>query len=281
MADSGGYQAFSLGEMARVDDGGITFRYPIDGSTHRFTPESVMNVQSCIGADLIMPLDVCTEYPTTFSKARADMEQTHKWAARSQAVHDRGDQLLYGVVQGSVFPELRAESAEHIASLGFQAMAIGGVSVGESKQEMRSVVRSSVSALPEEAPRHLLGVGHPDDLVASIASGIDTFDCVMPTRVARNGAALTNGGRINLRNAAHSLADTPIDDDCRCYACRQFSRAAIRHFVKSDEILGLHLLTLHNLHFTLDLMRRARLALVEGTFPAFVERFGATYRPER
>ncbi len=279
MSDSGGYQAFSLGELADQDEDGITFRYPVDGSVHRFTPETVTRLQEELGADLVMPLDVCTPYPATVEQATTDMRLTHAWAERARRCKQRQDQLLYGIVQGSVYPDLRQESAIAISELGFDAFAIGGVSVGESKDEMYRAVLTSVEVLPEGRPRHLLGVGHPEDLVATVAHGIDTFDCVMPTRVARNGGALTMSGRMNLRNAVHRTDPSPIDPECRCYACTNFSRSAIRHFVTSDEILGIHLLTLHNLHFVLDLMRRIRHEVADGTYAEFAAHFAESYVP--
>jgi queuine tRNA-ribosyltransferase len=277
MADSGGYQAFSLGDLARLDADGITVQYPLDGSTHRFTPESVVQLQESLGADLVMPLDVCTAYPATREQVERDLNITHRWAERAQAARRRADQALYGIVQGSTFADLRAESARSIAALGFDGYAIGGVSVGEPKAAMLAAMGASVPCLPDAAPRHLLGVGHPEDLVLGVGQGIDTFDCVMPTRVARNAGALTMDGRLNLRNAAYATDARPVEAECTCYACRHFSRGAIRHLVKAGEILGLHLLTLHNLHFTTTLMVRIRTAILSGSFGAFQRDFLAQY----
>jgi queuine tRNA-ribosyltransferase len=226
-----------------------------------------------------MPLDVCTGYPVTRETAASEMRLTHAWAERARLAHARGDQVLYGIVQGSVFADLRGESARAITELGFDAYAIGGVSVGESKTEMWAAVDAAVPELPDAAPRHLLGVGYPEDLVEGVARGIDTFDCVMPTRVARNAGALTDDGRLNLRNAAFARDGRTLVEDCACYACQHFSRGAIRHFVMSEEILGLHLLTLHNLHYILSLMQRIRAAITAGAFAAFRRDFLARYAP--
>jgi queuine tRNA-ribosyltransferase len=277
MTDSGGFQVFSLETKTQVDTDGVTFRSHIDGSVQRFTPESVAAWQMTLGADLVMPLDVCTGYPVTHETAAAEMWLTRAWAERARRAHSRVGQVLYGIVQGSVFPDLRAESARGIAALGFEAYAIGGVSVGETKTEMWSAVDAALPHLPDAAPRHLLGVGYPEDLVEGVARGIDTFDCVMPTRIARNAGALTMDGRINLRNSAFAQDRRPLAEDCTCYACQHFSRGAIRHFTLADEILGLHLLTLHNLHFTLSLMRQLRGAIAAGSFAAFRRDFLARY----
>ncbi|MCE7938464.1 tRNA guanosine(34) transglycosylase Tgt [bacterium] len=277
MTDSGGFQIFSLQGASRVDDDGVTFKSHVDGSMHRFTPESVVALQQTLGADLVMPLDVCTGHPAPRARAAHDMRVTLRWAERARRSHTRPDQWLYGIVQGSVYADLRAESARSTAQLGFPAYAIGGVSVGESKPEMLAAVEAAVPHLPPHAPRHLLGVGHPEDIVEGVARGIDTFDCVMPTRVARTAAALTMDGRINLRNASHVADLRPLDPACGCYACQRFSRGAIRHLFMAGEMLGPHLLTLHNVHFTLDLLRRIRAALESGTFGGFRRDFLARY----
>ncbi len=277
MTDSGGFQVFSLPGASRVDADGVTFKSHIDGSTHRFTPESVVDLQQTLGADLAMPLDVCTGYPATREQAARDLRLTLAWAERSLQAHGRRDQWLYGIVQGSVYADLRAESARRTAELDFPAYAIGGVSVGEAKSDLLAAIDAAVPHLPPAAPRHLLGVGHPEDIVEGVARGIDTFDCVMPTRVARTAAALTMEGRINLRNAHHATDRRPLDPACACYACQQFSRGAIRHLLMAGEMLGPHLLTLHNLHFTLDLVRQMRAAIASGTFGDFRREFLTHY----
>ncbi len=277
VTDSGGFQVFSLDDRARVDDEGVTFRSHVDGSRHRFTPESVVALQQALGSDLAMPLDVCSQHPATRQRAEEDLRRTLSWAARARDAHGDHPQLLYGIVQGSTYPDLRQRAAERIAGLGFDAYAIGGVSVGESKAQLWSAVDASLPALPEARPRHLLGVGHPEDLIEGIARGIDSFDCVMPTRVARMAGALTMQGRLNLRNAKHAKDRAPIEDACGCYTCRRFSRGALRHFLKAGEILGAQLLTLHNLHFTLRLVAEAREAILAGRFDTFRRRFLIDY----
>jgi queuine tRNA-ribosyltransferase len=269
LTDSGGFQVFSLTALREVSDNGVRFRSHLDGSEHFFSPEYVIEIQEQLGADIIMPLDVCTAYGTNYEQTRIDLERTHRWAERCLKAHRRPDQALYGIVQGGFFENLRAESARFIAGLDCPGYAIGGLSVGESKAEMWAMLDVTVSLLPETKPRHLLGVGTVDDLVAATAAGIDTFDCVYPTRLARNaGAMLRSGERLNLRNARFTDDPQPIDADCDCYACRQFSRAYIRHLVKANEILGLHLLTLHNVRTLIRLMEEVRSAIVEGRFEA-------------
>jgi queuine tRNA-ribosyltransferase len=272
MTDSGGYQAFSLvGRSHRLADG-FRFRSHVDGSSHTFTPESVMALHEKLGGDLILPLDVCTPAGASREQALEDSDTTLRWACQSLAALRRDDQLLYGIIQGSVYPDVRRGSAVETVAIGFSAFAIGGVSVGEGKAEMRSAIDAVVPHLPEDAPRHLLGVGEIDDLLACIARGIDTFDCVVPTRWARHGAAITPWGRMNLRNAAFALDTRPIDPSCRCPACLRFGRGALRHFVMAGEMLGLQLLTAHNVHYVLSLVQSAREAILEGDFASFRRR---------
>ncbi|MFQ5856105.1 MAG: tRNA guanosine(34) transglycosylase Tgt [Anaerolineae bacterium] len=267
LTDSGGYQVFSLADLRDIGDDGVRFRSHIDGTEHFFSPEHVIEIEEQLGADIIMPLDVCTAYGTDYEQTHREMELTHRWAERSRAAHSRPDQILYGIVQGGFFEDLRAESAEFITSLGFPGYAIGGLSVGESQTEMWTTLAATVSLLPDDRPRHLLGVGTVDDLIEGVAAGIDTFDCVYPTRLARNsGAMLRSGERLNLRNTQFTEDPQPIDAACECYTCRQFSRAYIRHLIKANEILGLHLLTLHNVHTVIRLMGEVRTAIVDGRF---------------
>lgn len=267
LTDSGGFQVFSLADLRAISDHGVRFRSHIDGTEHVFTPERVIEIEEQLDADIIMPLDVCTAYGADYEQTRIDMERTHRWAERSLAAHSRPDQALYGIVQGGFFDDLRAESAEFITSLDVPGYAVGGLSVGESKAEMWDMLNVVVPRLPASRPRHLLGVGTVDDLVDGVAAGIDTFDCVHPTRIARNSSAmLRSGERLNMRNAQFSDDPRPIDPACGCYACRHFSRAYTRHLVKSNEILGLHLLTFHNLHTVITLMHDIRQAIVEGVF---------------
>jgi queuine tRNA-ribosyltransferase len=277
VTDSGGYQAFSLGTLVDRDDDGVTVRDPADGAMHRFTPESVVALQEALGPDIGIPLDVCTAYPATRDRAEADLAATIRWAERTMQARTSDRLAVFGVVQGATFPELRRTAARAIGAMGFDGIAIGGVSVGEPKQEMLGALDAVIAQLDADGPRHLLGVGHPEDLVLATERGVDTFDCVMPTRVARNAGALTMAGRLNLRNAAYAVDPAPIDPECGCYACRSFSRGAVRHLLKAGEILGLHLLTIHNLHFTLRLMDQIRQSIVAGRFAAFRDAFLSSY----
>lgn len=277
LTDSGGFQVFSLTGLRKVDAEGVTFRSHLDGSTHRLTPEKAVALQEQLGADIIMCLDECPE-PTDRSYNEEALVRTHAWAARCRQAQRRDDQALFGVVQGGIFPDLRRASAKYIAGLDFPGYGIGGLSVGEPKEEMHYMLEVTVPCLPEERPRHLLGVGSPEDLFECVARGIDMFDCVLPTRLARNGAVLTPTGRINLRNACYSDDPAPIVEGCACYTCRNFCRAYLRHLIKAREILGLHLTTLHNLYFTLDLVRRMREAILAGAFSELRDEFLAGYR---
>jgi queuine tRNA-ribosyltransferase len=267
LTDSGGFQVFSLGDRRQIDADGVTFRSHIDGSEHRFTPETAVAIQENLGADVIMCFDECSP-PNDYSYNVEALSRTHAWAERCKAAHGRSDQALFGIVQGGVFPDLREASAHFLTGLDFPGYAIGGLSVGESKEQMHSVLEMVVPLLPADRPRYLMGVGAPKDLINGVMRGVDMFDCVLPTRLGRNGAALVPGGRINLRNAAYSSDPTPILEECACYACRHFSRAYLRHLVQSNEILGHHLVSLHNVHFLIDLVRRLRGAIVAGTFAA-------------
>ncbi len=280
LTDSGGFQVFSLTDLRKVDSDGVTFRSHLDGSLHRLTPEKAIAVQEQLGADIIMCLDECPE-PSDRAYNEEALARTHAWASRCRKAQERSDQALFGIVQGGIFSDLRQASAEHIAGLGFPGYGIGGLSVGESKEDMHRMLEAAIPYLPEERPRHLLGVGSPEDLFEGVARGVDSFDCVLPTRMARNGAVLTPTGRMNLRNTRHTDDASPIVEGCACYTCRNFSRAYLRHLIMAREILGLHLTTLHNLHFTLDLMYRMRAAILAGTFSTLREEFLAGYRHVR
>ncbi len=277
LTDSGGFQVFSLAHLRRVDDDGVTFRSHIDGSEHTFTPEKVIALQEQLGADIIMCFDECAE-PHDRAYNEAAMARTHRWAARCRAAHTRPDQALFGIVQGGAFANLRQESARTLAAMDFPGYAIGGLSVGEPKEVMHKMLDVTVPLLPADKPRYLMGVGSPEDLFECVARGVDMFDCVLPTRVARNGACFTPTGRLNLRNARFADDPAPIEEGCQCYTCQHFSRAYLRHLVKANEILGLRLATLHNLHFLLNLARRIRASILDGTFVAFKEDFLAGYR---
>lgn len=282
LTDSGGFQVFSLAANRRIDEEGVTFRSHIDGSIHLFTPESVVMVEERLGADIVMPLDECTPYPCPREYAAQSLERTHRWAERSLRAHTRSDQALFGIVQGSTYADLRRRSAETLAGMDFPGYAIGGLSVGEPKAEMHAMLEATVPFLPRERPRHLLGVGSPEDFFTGVARGIDMFDCVLATRIARHGALLVPAGRLNIRNAQYERDPRPIQEDCACYTCRRFSRAYLRHLFQTEELLGLRLATIHNLHFLLELVRRIRERIIDGTFQQFQDEFlaGFTAVPE-
>jgi len=268
LTDSGGFQVFSLAQRRQVDADGVTFRSHIDGSIHRFTPEKVIAIQENLGADIITCLDECAP-PLDYDYNVEALERTHTWAARCRVAKSRPDQALFGIVQGGVFPDLREQSARFLIDLGFDGYAIGGLSVGETKEQMHAVLELLDGLLPAGQPRYLMGVGTPEDLVECVARGVDMFDCVLPTRMARNGGALTRTGRLNLRNARFADDPRPIEEDCACYACTHFSRAYLRHLVTANEILGHHLLTLHNLHLMLTIARELREAILTGEFETY------------
>jgi queuine tRNA-ribosyltransferase len=271
LTDSGGFQVFSLGggrgqtPLRAIDDDGVTFRSHIDGGQHRFTPERVIEIEQNLGADIAMVLDECA-LPTDYAYNVRALARTHAWAERCKAVHTRADQALFGIVQGGIFPELRAQSARFLVDLDFPGYAIGGLSVGETKAQMYTTLEATTPLLPEHKPRYLMGVGTPEDLVEGVARGIDIFDCVLPTRVARNGQALLKTGKLNMRNARFADDPTPLDATCECYTCRHFSRAYIRHLFAAKEILGATLLTIHNLHTMLAVIRECRAAILTGSF---------------
>lgn len=277
LTDSGGFQVFSLAHMRQVDEEGVTFRSHIDGSLHRFTPEMVVRTQELLGADIIMPLDVCPP-PDRRAEVEEAVRLTNRWAERAKAVHSREDQALFGIVQGGIFPDLRQLAAEFLTELDFPGYAIGGLSVGETKEQMYATLETTVPLLPADRPRYLMGVGTPEDILEAVARGIDLFDCVLPTRVARNGGLLTHEGRINIRNAKYARDPDPIEPGCGCYTCQRFSRAYLRHLFKAEEILGLRLATLHNLYFMQQLMVRIRESIREGRFHEFKTTFLARYR---
>ena len=279
LTDSGGYQIFSLARLREVNDEGVIFRSHIDGSQHVITPELVIQLQESLGADVIMVLDECPSYQNTFEKVREAMDRTHKWAERCLKAQTRRDQALFAIVQGGFSPELRRESANYLTSLGFPGYAIGGLSLGEPKALTQTMVEETVTFLPENKPRYLMGVGSPEDIVHSVARGIDMFDSCLPTRVARNGALFTWQGRRNIRNAAFSQMDDPIEPDCDCYTCRNFSAAYLHHLFRCEELLAYRLATIHNLSFINNLMRKIRESIIGGTFNSFRDSFLASYKP--
>ena len=283
LTDSGGFQAFSLGSLRKVTDDGILFRSHIDGSVHDFTPEAAMSYQHTLGADIIMCLDQCIAYGESRDAVHRAMERTHRWALRCKTAHtDSGQplaQALFGIVQGGVFPDLRAESAEHIVSLEFDGYAIGGLAVGEAKAPMYDVTEQVGKLLPVDKPRYLMGVGSPEDLVECVARGMDFFDCALPTRVARNGALFTGTGRVDITSGRFKGVSGPVQPGCDCYCCRNFTTAYLHHLFKTREILGLRLASIHNLRFVLRLMEEMREAILDGTFDGYRTRFLEKYRP--
>ena len=278
LTDSGGFQVFSLGALRKLSEEGVRFRSPIDGSPLMLTPEESMRIQASLNSDIVMIFDECTPYwndkaqrAASHDEAQRSMELSLRWAGRSRQEFDRlgNPNALFGIVQGGMYTDLRDRSLEGLVGIGFDGFAIGGLSVGEPKPEMLRVLDHTAARLPRLKPRYLMGVGTPEDLLAGIAAGIDMFDCVMPTRNARNGWLFTRHGDIKIRNAVHRDDTRPLDDQCGCYTCQRFSRAYLHHLQRSNEILGARLNTIHNLHYYLDLMRAARAALDEGDFSAF------------
>ncbi len=276
LTDSGGFQVFSLAATRQIDDDGVTFKSHIDGSTHRFTPERSIRIQENLGADIIMAFDECSD-PNDLAYSRIAMERTHRWAERCLKAKRRADQALFGIVQGGIDPDLRAASAEFIASLDTPGIAIGGLSVGESKAEMHAMLDVVTPLLPENRPRYLMGVGTPEDLINGILRGVDIFDCVLPTRLARHHAAFSPEGRLNLMNATFAHDQDPIDAACDCYTCRTFTRAYLRHLIAAKEMLAGTLLSIHNLRALIRLVEEIRTFITAGTFekmaPILLERW--------
>ncbi|MGE5250650.1 MAG: tRNA guanosine(34) transglycosylase Tgt [Bacteroidota bacterium] len=265
LTDSGGFQVFSLAQSRRIDDDGVVFKSHIDGSTHRFTPEKSIQIQENLGADIIMAFDECSD-PNDHSYTKRAMERTHRWAERSLRATTRSDQAVFGIVQGGVQPEMRAESAAFIASLDTPGIAIGGLSVGETKDEMHAMLDVVTPLLPENKPRYLMGVGTPEDLINGVLRGIDMFDCVLPTRLARHHSAFAAQGRLNLMNAVFARDPRPIDEGCDCYTCRTFTRAYLRHLIVARELLAGTLLSIHNLRALIRLMEQIRSFIADGSF---------------
>ena len=272
LTDSGGFQVFSLAENRKVDEDGVTFKSHIDGSIHRLTPEISIAIQEKLGADIIMAFDECA-LPLDREYNEAAMQRTHAWAQRCKAVKTPSDQALFGIVQGGIFLDLRIESAEFIKSLDFPGNAIGGLSVGESKEEMHAVLETVDNCLPQDKPRYLMGVGTPEDLVNGVLRGVDIFDCVLPTRLARHNAAMTRKARLNLVNAAYARDPDPIDKICTCYTCQNYSRAYLRHLIIAKEMLSATLLSIHNLHTLIQLAQDMRQAIVDHKFQSLAAEF--------
>ncbi|MBI3756635.1 MAG: tRNA guanosine(34) transglycosylase Tgt [Deltaproteobacteria bacterium] len=276
LTDSGGYQVFSLKDLCRVSEEGVHFRSHLDGSAHFLTPENVVRTQEALGVDIAMVLDECVPGPASFAEAELAVGRTTRWAERALAAKRHDKQVLFGIVQGGVYPELREQSARELIRLNFPGYAVGGLSVGEDPSVTLRLAAHSIQFLPAERPRYLMGVGTPEQLVRYVALGFDMFDCVMPTRNARNGTLFTRFGKLNIRRAAYAQDARPVDEECECYTCQHFSRAYLRHLAVAGEILSARLNTLHNLHFYQYLMRSMREALAGGRFAEFAQPFFAS-----
>lgn len=281
LTDSGGFQVFSLSSLNKISEEGVMFRSHLDGSQHFFSPERAIEIENALGADIIMAFDECTPYPCEHSYAKEAMGRTHRWAVRSKQAHQRPDtQALFGIIQGGVFADLRQESAKYLVDLDFPGYGIGGLSTGEPKPLMYDMLEVTVPLIPKEKPRYLMGVGSPDCLVEGVIRGVDMFDCVLPTRVARNGTAFTSQGRVVIRNATYARDFSPLDPNCSCYACQNFTRAYLRHLIKAKEILGYHLVSIHNLHYLIHLMQGLRQAILEDRSLSYVRSVLANYDSE-
>jgi queuine tRNA-ribosyltransferase len=281
LTDSGGFQVFSLGHLRKLNEEGVAFKSHLDGSTHLLTPENVMQIEYELGADIILPLDICASYPCAYDAAKEAMERTHRWVERAWIANEgyQSKQTLFGIVQGAFEPELRQQSARFIGSLPFRGVSIGGLSVGEPKQEMWDLLQYVTPELPKDKPRHLLGVGSPEDLVIGVGLGMDMFDCVLPTRVARHGGLFTRYGRINIKSARYRAQHMAIEEDCDCYTCRNYSAAYVHHLARTEEQLYYRLGTIHNLRFMLRLAGQLRASIITGKYPTFRDNFLALYTP--
>jgi len=283
LTDSGGFQVFSLQDISKITDDGVEFQSHHDGSRHLFTPERVMQIQHEIGADIIMAFDQCVPYPAEFAEAEVGVYRTREWAKKCVTAHlelsssDQWPIRLFGIIQGSTYPELRTVSAKQIIDLGLPGNAIGGLSVGEPKEEMEEMLAHTIQYLPHDKPRYLMGVGYPEDILMAVSYGIDMFDCVLPTRNARTGAVFTSEGQIVYRNAEYSNDDRPLDPNCDCRVCKRYSRAYLRHLFNQSEITGMVLASYHSCYFYQDLMRKIRRAIEEKRFDSFRQEFLARY----
>lgn len=273
LTDSGGFQVFSLGKTRKIEEKGVTFKSIIDGSKLFLSPEKSIQIQEDLGADIIMSFDECAPYPASREYMEKSVDRTLRWAKRGKEAHKREDQALFGIVQGGEYPDLREKAAKELVAMDFPGYAIGGTSVGEPKEIMYRMIEDSVKWLPEDKPRYLMGVGNPIDLIEAAIRGIDMYDCVLPTRVARHGALMTHHGRMNINNQKYKYDFRPVDDMCHCYTCTNYSRAYLRHLHKSDEIFGKSLLSIHNVAFLLDLAKDIRTAIQEDRLADFKEEF--------
>ena len=278
LTDSGGFQVFSLGDLRKITEEGVEFKSHLDGSKHFFSPESVMEIEEALGADIIMSFDECVGYPATREYTENSMERTTRWAKRCKAAHKNTDkQGLFGIIQGGFYKDLREKSARDLIELDLPGYAIGGISVGEPKEEFLDILRYTAPLMPRNKPRYLMGVGTPDYLIEAAIAGIDMCDCVLPTRIARNGTAMTWNGKVVVRNATYERDFSPLDPECDCYTCRNYTRAYIRHLVKANEILGVRLLSIHNLYFLTKLMERVRIEIENDNLANFRDEFYKKY----
>ena len=273
LTDSGGFQVWSLAQLRKISEKGVTFRSPIDGSKKFLGPEEAIDIQRKLGSDIVMIFDECTPFPATQQEARDSMALSLRWAKRSKVAHGDSKSALFGIIQGGMYEHLRDESLVGLKDIGFDGYAIGGLSVGEPKEDMYRVLKHLTPNMPQDKPRYLMGVGTPENLVTAVSYGVDMFDCVLPTRNARNGWLYTSTGVVKIRNAKYEMDTRPIDEDCKCSTCKQFSRSYIKHLLKTNEILGARLATVHNLHFFLDLMAQMRTAISENRFAEFRAKF--------
>lgn len=287
LTDSGGYQVYSLAKLREIDNDKITFRSHIDGSLHEFSPEKSIGIQRILGSDIIMSFDECTPYPCDYSYAKKSLKRTHEWEKKSKKYFENSNnfyshsQALFGIIQGSTFEDLRYESVKYLTDLDFDGYAIGGLAVGEPKNIMYELTKKVCDKLPKNSPRYLMGVGKPEDIIESIARGVDMMDCVLPTRNARNGALYSWNGKINIKNAQYKNDFRPIDPNCDCYTCKNHSRAYLNHLYRNKEITGLKLNTMHNIHFFLKLTSKARQSILSDTFSEFYRNFFNNYRVEK
>mgnify|MGYP000996317606 FL=1 len=277
LTDSGGFQVFSLSDLRTISEEGVEFKSHLDGSKHFFSPEKVMEIEEALGADIIMSFDECVEYPATYQYTKQSMERTTRWAKRCKEAHTTENQALFGIIQGGFFEDLRKKSAEDLIALDLPGYAIGGISVGEPKEEFLKMLYYTTPLMPKDKPRYLMGVGTPDYLIEAALAGIDMCDCVLPTRIARNGTALTSHGKVVVRNATYERDWTPLDPECDCYTCKNYTRAYIRHLVKANEILGVRLLSIHNLRFLTRLMENIRTAIENDCLGDFRTEFYKKY----
>ena len=281
LTDCGGFQVFSLSQLRDITEEGVMFKSHLDGSKHFLSPEKSISIQNNLGSDIMMAFDECCPYPSTYEYTKASMERTTRWAKRSKEAHKNPDrQGLFGIVQGGMYKDLREESAKQLVELNFPGYAVGGLSVGEPAELMYDILEYTTPFLPEDKPRYLMGVGTPDYLIEAVLRGIDMCDCVLPTRIARNGTALTSYGKVVVRNATYERDWTPLDNECDCYTCKNFTRAYIRHLIKCDEILGARLLSIHNLRFLVRLMENVRKAIEEDRLTEFRKEFYGKYYGE-